>query len=169
VTHRLTRPVHYRTEGSDEEPIFINLIDLGYKGADFVYLCVATIIGLSFIWLIPARQSRTRQSDAAELAILTCLLVIGSPVAYSYYFVWLLFPLTVLVYRAASADQRTVRWRTWTLIGAAMTLFAVGVNSHYLQVAGNSLWATALIVFGLVWHMRLDSCPPSGANPDIAQ
>jgi len=168
VTHRLTRPVHYRTEGSDEEPIFINLIDLGYKGADFVYLCVATIIGLSFIWLMPARQYRTLQSDAAELAILICLVLIGSPVAYIYYFVWLLFPLTVLVYRATSTVERTVRWRTWTLVGAAMTLFAAGVNSHYLQVAGNSLWATALIVVGLVWHMRLDSSPPSEAKPNIA-
>lgn len=169
VTHRLTRPVQYRTEGSDEEPIFVNLIDLGYRGADLVYLCVATIIGLSFILLIPTRKFRTRRSDAAELAILICLLVIGSPVAYIYYFVWLLFPLTVLVYRAASAVERTLRWRTWTLIGAAMTLFAVGVNSHYLQVAGNSFWATALIVVGLVWHMRLDSSPPSGAKADIAQ
>ena len=168
VTHRLTRPVHYRTEGSDEEPIFINLIDLGYKGASFVYLCVATIIGLSFIWLTPARRHRTLRSDAAELAILICLVLIGSPVTYSYYFVWLLFPLTVLVYRATSTVERTVRWRTWTLVGAAMTLFAAGVNSHYLQVAGNSLWATALIVVGLVWHMRLDSSPPSEAKPNIA-
>jgi hypothetical protein len=165
VTHRLTRPVHYKTEGSSEEPIFINLIDLGYKGADFVYLCVAIIIGFSFIWLMPANQHRTPRSDAAELAILICLLLIGSPVAYIYFFVWLLFPLTVLVYCAASTAERTVRWQTWILIGAAMTLFAVGVNSHYLQVAGNSLWAAVLIVVGLVWHMRLDSSPSPRARP----
>ena len=43
------------------------------------------------------------QPDAALIALAT----IASPLARQYYFVWLLFPVTVLVRRAAGHDQRS--------------------------------------------------------------
>lgn len=159
VTHRLTRPVAYGTEGSSEEPFLVNLIDVGYKGAQLAYLCIATFVGILFIGMLLANRHRSPRSDACEFAILICLILIASPIVYIYSFVWLLFPLTVLVYRAASTPDRTQRWGTSALIGGAMALFAVGVNSHYIQAIGNALWATGLIVLGLVWHWRLDANP----------
>jgi glycosyl transferase family 87 len=158
VTHRLVRPVDAEAEASGERPLYVNIATLDYKTADWVFFSAATSIGLAFILAMPPRRRRTPQSDAAELAILLCLVVISSPVAYSYFFVWLLFPLTVLVYRAAAAQERFIRWGTWGLIAVAMALLAIGVpdiHPRYGAAVGNSLWATAVLIAGLAWHMRL--------------
>jgi hypothetical protein len=66
--------------------------------------------------------------------------------------------LTVLVYRAAVARERFIRWGTWGLIAVAMVLLAIGIpdiHPRYGAAVGNSLWATTVLMAGLAWHMRL--------------
>ncbi len=89
-------------------------------------------------------------------------MTIASPLARQYYFMWLFFPITVLMHRAAFDPRSGTRWATWALLAGAgaLMLLSLPVFPTLLQAIGNNLAATALIVGGLIWHMHH---PPVGA------
>ena len=101
LTHRLTRPVDYNQDNPNNAPAYMNLLDLDFKTANWVVVGVSLMIGLGFIAVMPPAPRRTPRSDAEELGILFCLMTVASPLARQYYFIWLFFPLTVLLHRAA--------------------------------------------------------------------
>jgi hypothetical protein len=156
VTHRLTRPVNYNQNDPATVPAYMNLVDLDFKTANWVVIGVSIAIGLGFIAVMPPGSRRTPRSDAEELGILFCLIMVASPLARQYYFMWLLFPLTVLMHRAAYDPRAAVRIGTWTVLAIAGFLLGLSlpVFPHDLQAFGNNLWATAVIVGGLAWHIR---------------
>jgi hypothetical protein len=104
---------------------------------------------------MPTLSRRTPRSDAEELGILFCLMTVASPLARQYYFLWLFFPLTVLLHRAAYDPRLAVRRGTWTVLAVAGFLICLSlpVFPHDLQAFGNNLIATAVIAGGLAWHI----------------
>jgi Glycosyltransferase family 87 len=155
VTHRLTRPVNYNQDNPAKPPQFMNLVDLDFKTANWVVIAISLAIGLGFIAVMPARSRITRLSEAEELGILFCLMTVASPLARQYYFMWLFFPVTVLVNRAAFDPRAVVRAGTWTVLAVAGLLLCLSlpVFPKELQAYGNNLAATAVIAGGLVWHI----------------
>jgi hypothetical protein len=155
VTHRLTRPVNYNQDNPAKPPRFMNLVDLDFKAANWVVIAISLAIGLGFIAVMPARSRITRLSEAEELGILFCLMTVASPLARQYYFIWLFFPVTVLVHRAAYDLRADVRAGSWTVLAIAGLLMCLSfpVFPNDLQAYGNNLAATAVIAGGLVWHI----------------
>jgi hypothetical protein len=127
-------------------------------------LGVSLLVGLGFVALIPPSSGSTQRSTAEELGILFCLMTIASPLARQYYFMWLFFPITVLIHRAAFDPRPAVRVATWSVLAIAGGLMALSlpVFPTLLQAIGNNLAATALIIAGLVWHIRN---APAGVQP----
>src|SRR4029077_18305884 len=130
-------------------------LDLDFKTANWVILGVAIMIGLGFIAVMPPMSRRTPRSDAEELGILFCLMTVASPLARQYYFIWLFFPITVLIHRAAYDPRPAVRAGTWILLAGAggLLLLALPIFPIDLQAFGNNLAATAVLGAGLVWHI----------------
>jgi hypothetical protein len=155
VTHRLTRPVNYNQDNPAKAPQFMNLVDLDFRTANWIVIAVSLAIGLGFIAVMPARSRITRLSEAEELGILFCLMTVASPLARQYYFIWLFFPVTVLVHRAAFDLRAGVRAGTWTVLVVAGLLLCLSlpIFPKDLQAYGNNLVATAVIAGGLVWHI----------------
>jgi hypothetical protein len=157
VVHRYLRPINAEAEKPAARPLYVNFLDLTYDQANIVLAVVAGLVGLGFVASLPPDKRRTPGSDAAEYALLVALMTIASPLARAYYFVWLLFPFTLLVYRAAADPDPEVRnVLTWSL-AAALALFTAGVAiawPHILPALGNMFWATALLIGALVWLMR---------------
>jgi hypothetical protein len=155
VTHRLTRPVNYNQDNPAKPPQFMNLADLDFKTANWVVVAISLAIGLGFIAVMPARSRITRLSEAEEIGILFCLMTVASPLARQYYFLWLFFPVTVLIHRAAYDLRAGARSGTWTVLAVAGLLMCLSlpVFPHDLQAYGNNLAATAVIAGGLVWHI----------------
>ncbi|MGH6956174.1 MAG: glycosyltransferase family 87 protein [Caulobacteraceae bacterium] len=164
VTHRYLRPINAEAEHPEWKPVYVNFLNLTYNQANLVLAAVAALIGLGFVIALPAEKRRTPASDGAEYALLIALMTIASPLARAYYFVWLLFPFTVLVYRGAlDPDRRVRKGASWLLV-AALALFTVGLSigpPHILQALGNMFWATAVIIGALVWLMRRSAAPVS--------
>jgi len=158
VEHRLLSPINAELEaGSPVPPVYVNLLNLDRHQADLVFVATELAVGLGFIALLPARRRRTPRSDASEWSIVLLLIVLASPVAFSYYFVWLLLPYTVLVQRAATEPDRKVARRTAITIGVSLLLLAIGINGiepRYSQAAGNFLWAAAVVIAALAVQMR---------------
>jgi len=162
VTHRLTRPVNYNQDDPAKAPAYMNLVDLDFKTANLVVIGISIAIGLAFIAVMPPRSRRTPRSDAEELGILFCLMTVASPLARQYYFIWLLFPLTVLLHRAAYDTRPLARRGTWAVLAVAALLVSLSLPffPNDLQAFGNNFIATAAIACGLAWHML--NPPPDG-------
>jgi hypothetical protein len=155
VTHRLTRPVNYNQDNPAKAPAYMNLVDLDFRTANWVVIAISIAIGLGFIAVMPARSRRTALSDAEEIGILFCLMTAASPLARQYYFMWLFFPVTVLMHRAAYDPRAVVRKGTWVALAIAGLLVCLSLPffPNDLQAFGNNLAATAAIAGALVWHI----------------
>jgi Glycosyltransferase family 87 len=176
VTHRLTRPVNYNQDNPAKPSATMNLVDVSFKTANWIVLAISLAIGLGFIAAMPARSRMTPRSDAEELGILFCLMTVASPLARQYYFMWLFFPATVLIHRAAYDPRAAVRTGTWLTLAIAGLLLCLSlpVFPNDLQAYGNNLAATALIAGGLVWHIlhrvseaEAGTLPPTQLEPDL--
>jgi hypothetical protein len=167
VTHRLVRPINYNQEDSNKPPHTMNVIDVDYKTANWIVLALSALLGLGFVAVMPRQARRTARSDAEELGILFCLMTVASPLARQYYFMWLFFPLTVLMHRAAFDERANVRLGTWLALGAAgaLMLLAMPWFPNAFQAWGNNLVATAVLAGALGWHIRH---PPVAAGPKAA-
>ena len=76
---------------------------------------------------------------------------------------WLVFPMTILIHRAAYDPRTAVRAGTWAVLAVAGLLMCLSfpIFPNDLQAYGNNLAATAIIAGGLVWHILHP--PPEGA------
>jgi hypothetical protein len=164
VTHRLVRPVNWNQDDPDKPPRTMNIIDVDYRTANLIVLAVSGLLGLGFLKVMPPQRRRTARSDAEELGILICLMTVASPLARQYYFVWLFFPVTVLIHRAAFDPRPKVRSGTWIALAVAgiLVLLSLPLFPLVIQAWGNNLAATAVIAGALVWHIRH---PPVVAGP----
>ncbi|UPK30507.1 glycosyltransferase family 87 protein [Bradyrhizobium sp. 195] len=169
VTHRLVRPINYNQDSPNKPARTMNIIDVDYRTANWIVLALSALLGLSFVAIMPRQAQRTARSDAEELGILFCLITVASPLARQYYFMWLFFPMTVLMHRAAFDERAEVRLGTWLALGAAgiLMLLALPWFPTALQAWGNNLAATAVLAGTLAWHIRH---PPvaAGSQPATA-
>jgi hypothetical protein len=133
----------------------MNVVDVSFQTANLIVVVVSLAIGLGYIAVMPPASRRTERSDAEELGILFCLMTVASPLARQYYFMWLFFPMTVLMHRAAYDPRPNVRAGTWALLAVAgiLLLLALPLFPIVLQAWGNNLAATAVLAAGLVWHI----------------
>src|ERR1700730_2825007 len=127
MTHRLTRPINYNQEDPAKPPRTMNLVNLDFKTANLVVLAISLAIGLGYIAVMPRTSKRTARSDAEEVGILFCLMTVASPLARQYYFMWLFFPITILVHRATFDPRVNVRGWTWAAPGAARLLIGLSL------------------------------------------
>ena len=165
VGSRLLRDLPARFE---REPV--SVFDLSERAAGAVILAGCVGLGLGFVLLMPRRDRRTPASAAAEHGVLLALCVVATPYALTYFLVWLIYPVAVLV--TAAIDARTGRDR---LLAGGPVLAAVGLmvwgapvwGTRFGADAGAFLWATLVLAGGLAVRMRR-SARPAAVAPDAA-
>ena len=155
MTHRLTRPINYNQDDPTRPVRTMNVVDISFKAANLLVVAISLLIGLGYIAVMPPASRRTEKSDAEEIAILFCLMTVASPLARQYYFMWLIFPMSVLMHRGAYDPRPFVRLWTWLALGAAglLMLLSFPVFPRDLQAWGNNFAATIIIAGTLVWHI----------------
>jgi hypothetical protein len=139
-------------------PLHVNVLDLGYRGAQLATLAVAGVLGLGFVLVMPRRADRTRDTDAAEFGILVVLMTVGTPYAFSYYFVWLIYPLTVVVHHGLGDHGRYAeRNVAWDVVIGVLVLFAASApvaGNIYPMAFGSLFWAGIVAAGGCVWALQ---------------
>jgi alpha-1,2-mannosyltransferase len=165
VTHRLVRRIGAEQIDPPAKPVYVNVLDLSYGQANFVLVAIAGLIGASFCAALPRENRRTRKSDASEFALLLSLMTIASPLARVYYFVWLLFPFTVLAYRAFLDPSPRTRQISAGVLAFAMAVFALTPfcwlfgREHWPQALGSFFWATCVVAAALAWQLQDSTAP----------
>lgn len=157
VAHRLLRPVNAHRKW--DQALFVNVADI-----DFEYVTAAIVLtGLSlclfYILCMPAHCERTNSSDALEHAMLLLLILIFTPLAFTYFFVWLLYPLVVVVQLVLAAPprsrQKIARW-VWLCACMMLISFTLPISAFRpLQAAGSTLLACLLLFAGIGWNLRV--------------
>ena len=156
VGHRLLRPANAEADAFDAKipPQYVNVFDLDYKSASIALMGCAALLGLGFVLVMPARPKRTPATDAIEFALLLVLMTVGTPYAFSYYFVWLIPGLTVCVHRGLNCLRAGDRWLGWGAVALVALLFAAGIESavtddHTFMAVGNLFWAAVVLALAL--------------------
>jgi hypothetical protein len=155
VANRLLRHVEYDHKYAPHEPVFANVVDLEFNTVNRIILAAALFLGVAFIAVMPASGRRTRETDAIEFALLLLLMLMFTPLSFGYLFVWLLYPVTVVVQRLLTGSGS----RTLLCCGlAAIVLLALSIPFRVMaQTYGNALFATLLFFVGLaieLWRLK---------------
>lgn len=194
VGHRLLRPVNAYTDELDvsaeklaevmkvdveevkrisaaagpKRELYVNVLALSHGQATVGILLAAGLLGLGFVAVMPARGRRTRTTDAAEFGILAVLVTVCTPYAYSYYFVWLILPLTVLTGRALGGPTPADRRAAWAWVAAVAGLFALGApvfESRLMMACGSQFWAGLTAAAGCAWVLLRERAARGGLPP----
>ena len=110
MTHRLTRPINYNQDDPAKPVAHHECRQSRFQDGE---LDRAGDLACDRARLsrgdAAAHRAGRERSDAEEIGILFCLMTVASPLARQYYFMWLFFPITVLIHRAAYDPRPAVR------------------------------------------------------------
>lgn len=108
VVYRLLRPVPADGEGGGDKTWRVNILNLSYGQANVVFalgVLVLLIFYAGATWGSGPPPQPT--GDALEMGMAVILGIILAPLSFQYSYVWLLFPVTTLLYLAISAPQKS--------------------------------------------------------------
>jgi hypothetical protein len=147
------------------KPIYLSPFQLDQRTTQYVAYGLCALLGLVFVIVMPKSTNRTRRTDAAEFGMLTILMTIGTPYAYGYYFVWMLYPLNVVVHQALNSTKTGSRNVAWYVIFSVTVLYAVSApiaDNIYPMAYGSFFWASMVLLGGLIWvRYQNQSCSTS--------
>jgi glycosyl transferase family 87 len=156
VANRLLRHVEYDHKYAPHEPVYANFASLEFETVNGIILGCALGLGLVYLGTMPSRKSRMRETDAIEFALLLLLILVFTPLSFGYLFVWLLYPLTVIVHRIVTRANRD--WVLAACTASALLLLALSIPFRVMaQTYGNALFATLLLFTGLtieLWRLK---------------
>lgn len=149
LVHRLLRPAD--TWITRDQPFHINVMDIGFTGANMACAVICAGLAGGFIWLIRRTPWADQDREVRIWGILICLVTIASPLARNYYYVWLLMPLTVLV-SGLYGQRRFAQGRSRYAFGFAVAFILLSFSGfpRLFQAASPLMWAGLCIVWGLV-------------------
>jgi hypothetical protein len=147
MTNRLLRRVSVDDEPNP--PAYANLADLDFRTVNIVIIASALLLGLSFVVAMP--RQRAPEGDAREFAALLILILIFTPLAFGYLFVWLMFPLALLIKRTKAAAESIL---LMCLLIALALLIATGITPRFAQIYGSLFFAALMLYLALAIDLR---------------
>jgi hypothetical protein len=145
VTNRLLRRVSVDDEPNP--PAYANVADLDFRMVNIVIIASALFLGFSFVVAMP--RQRAPEGDAREFAALLSLILIFTPLAFGYLFVWLMFPLAILIKRSLEVPVSLI----WLLIALAL-LTATAIAPRFAQIYGSLFFAALMLYLALAADLR---------------
>ncbi len=161
VVHRLTRPLNVGKESDGN--LTVNFITLSKDTAFLIFLIIAGIMCLAYVLAMPTKSRRTARTNALEYAILLLLIVIFSPKAGSYYYVWSMPGFTIAVAEALRSPVGSKR-RRWILTGVitSIIVMASALTQNFdrtLQGMGATMWGGFLLfvtLTAILWGQKAE-------------
>ncbi len=159
VAHRLLRPVNAHRK--QDQKLFVNFADINFKYVSVIIVLVGTALCVFYIFCMPSYRERTKASDALEYAMLLLLILMFTPLAFTYFFVWLLYPLVValcLVLKAPPGSLQRIGGWTWFFASVLFLCFTFPLPGfRAAQAAGSTLMACLLLLLGIGWKLRAET------------
>jgi hypothetical protein len=147
LANRLLRRVSVDEE--PDPPVYANLANLDFTSVNTVIIASAVLLGLSFVAAMS--WQRVAEGDTLEFAALLILILIFTPLAFGYLFVWLMFPLALLIKRTTAGAESMSP--TCLLIALAL-LTATGIAPRFAQIYGSLFFAALILYLALAADLR---------------
>lgn len=163
VANRLLRDVP--ADGESKDGWQVNFAHLDFRAVNAVVLGVTASLGLFYMVSMRWKRPTDIRAEAAELAMLLLMVLIFSPFAFNYFYVWLIFPLTVLVARLLDAPRGSTDRTVLTAgLAIALMLFSLSAVALRQSQAHGNLLAVNLIFLGLLgWTLHRGRMAPMPA------
>src|SRR5438132_5360374 len=145
VTNRLLSRVSVDDEPNP--PAYANLADLDFRTVNIVIMGNCLLLGFSFVAAMP--RQRAPEGDAREFAALLSLILIFTPLAFGYLFVWLMFPLAILIKRILVAAGSGI-----CLLIVFALLTATAIAPRFAQIYGSLFFAALMLYLVLAIDLR---------------
>jgi len=145
LANRLLRRVS--VDEAPSPPVYANVADLDFRTVNIVIMASAVLLGFSFVVAMP--RQRAPEGDAREFAALLSLILIFTPLTFGYLFVWLMFPLALLLKRSLEVPASLI----WLLIALAL-LTATAIASRFAQIYGSLFFAALMLYLALAIDLR---------------
>lgn len=150
LAHRLTRDI----EAGDRNGVGfqVNFVDLSPRAAQLVGLTAVAFLGLILLATTRCRFAPTPTAHAQETAMVCILVVLCSPLAWTYFFCWLLPAWAVVLHGC-----RTNRWAIVPAILSGLLLLSAFTEQYdpLLQAYGVTAWGSVglyLTIATLRWN-----------------
>jgi len=145
LANRLLRRVS--VDEAPRPPAYANVADLDFRRVNIVIIASALLLGFSFVVAMP--RQRAPEGDPREFAALLSLILIFTPLTFGYLFVWLMFPLALLIRRSLEVPA----WLIWLLITLAL-LTATAIAPRLAQIYGSLFFAALTLYLVLATDLR---------------
>lgn len=161
TVHRLFRSVPADGETGDQWRV--NVIDLGFRGTNA--LMAVVVAALVVFYAVAAWRAPPNGLGASlDEGMVALLAVFLAPLSFQYSYVWLMFPITALLYLGVSSPIGSrLRSAAWWGIGGCVGLLALSIPAARLSNAYANVFLAGLVVFvflGLILRSRW-----LGSNP----
>jgi hypothetical protein len=158
LTHRLLRPVDAGVRGADEHPFRVNVADIPPWAAQLVFAAVAALLCAVFVWSLPRGIAHPPLRSAVEEGMLLCLIVMFSPLAWTYFYCWLMLPGAAAVgFVVRQPRGSPLRPKAVALCVASVLILASALTQHidqFLQAVGATTVGTIMLFLTLAWMQR---------------
>jgi alpha-1,2-mannosyltransferase len=145
VANRLLRRVSVDDEPNP--PAYANLANLDFKTVNTLIVAIALLLGFSFVWAMP----RQLAGDEREFAALLILILVFTPLAFGYLFVWLVFPLATVIKQVLAGDKSI---SLFCLLMAVALLAMTAIAPRVAQIYGSLLCAALTLYLALAAELR---------------
>jgi hypothetical protein len=156
LANRLLRAIPADAEARDGWRV--NVADLDFATVNKIIVLSALVLGGLYVGLMPRKANRNRTSSAIEYALLVLLILMFSPLSFNYFYVWLLYPLTLALHLGLEAPAGSFgrRLLIGSVVGSlgllALSLFSSRTAAGY----GNSFFAGAILLVSLGWRLGVE-------------
>jgi hypothetical protein len=154
TVHRLARPV--LADGEADRQWRVNLLNLDFRATTALMLAAVGGLVLFYLWSTWRAGAEPPPADAIEAAMVSLLVLVLAPLSFNYSYVWLLFPLTLLLHLAAAAPRGSSmrRWGIAT-VAASVVLMSLALPwRREAQAYGNVFFSGLVLLLGLGLVLR---------------
>ncbi len=154
TVHRLVRPV--LADGEADRRWRVNLVDLDFRATTFVMLGAVAALGLFYLWSTWRSGHRPPPADAIEQGMVVLLVLVLAPLSFNYSYVWLMFPLTLLMHFALSSPAGSPL-RGWSVLSIAASVVLLSLALPWrreAQAYGNVFFSGLVLLIGLGMILR---------------
>lgn len=165
VVHRWLRPVVADNDEEYRSPLTVNVADVPFATIQHIVLAITAAFGLGYVLVMPWRdRDRTPFTDTVEAAMLLILIVLFSPLSFTYNQSWLMLGLAAVLWfamaRARTPAQRAVAL-VWLAIAVVPLVFTVRVPAFRdLRARGNTCFADVALLIELAWILVVERTRP---------
>lgn len=154
LSNRLFRSIP--ADGEAKDGWQINVASLGFKEVNAIIGSVSLAICGFYLLMMPRSRQRTDRTDAIEMAMLLLMIIAFNPLAFDYSYVWLLYPVAMLLQlfveaRAGSRERKVLLASFWAML---LTLSLALPFRRTAQAYGNLLIAGMILLVILGWQLR---------------